>query len=427
VNVVLDISTLGINPGHLQTRTGVFRVVESLATGLSASSECRLRLCATHSFEQLNRVLSYLKEKPQLADKPFILPEAVKVKNLALRLSDGIGRISLSERVAFSSRVARKLFFHNLMYIERNHHYFGPGQFPDNGIFHSPFFSLPNHSRIPATLKRFLTIYDIIPIMAPQYFNYDNNHFLHHILKSLTPDDWVICISEATKKDVCNYLNLDPMRVFVAQPAASASLFHPVQDPEKLQRVRERYGIPEAPYILSLNTLEPRKNIEHSVRCFIRAVHEGKLNDLCFVLVGPNGWDYHGILNAMCDEPDLQERIILTGYVDDEDLAALYSGALGFVYMSLYEGFGLPPLEAMQCGVPVITSNSSSLPEVVGDAGIKLDPMDAEGLCQSILDLCGDSSLRNSLSAKSLQRAKLFSWDKCVQQTIGAYRVALGN
>ena len=117
-----------------------------------------------------------------------------------------------------------------------------------------------------------------------------------------------------------------------------------------------------------------------------------------------------------------QDRIIFTGYVLDNDLSAIYSGAVAFIFPSLYEGFGLPVLEAMQCGTPVISSNSSSLPEVVGDAGILIDPKDEDHLCQAMLDVLTDSNLRESLRKKGLERAKQFSWKKCADQTVEIYK-----
>jgi glycosyltransferase involved in cell wall biosynthesis len=156
-------------------------------------------------------------------------------------------------------------------------------------------------------------------------------------------------------------------------------------------------------------------------------VREQSLHELRLVLVGAKGWDYDRIFEVIESFDIPRSYIILTGYVADEDLAALYSGALAFIYLSLYEGFGLPPLEAMQCGVPVITSNTSSLPEVVGDAGIMVDPRDENAICQSIFDVYRDQSLRDQMSRRSIERAQLFSWDRTVHETIAAYKLAIGN
>jgi glycosyltransferase involved in cell wall biosynthesis len=246
-------------------------------------------------------------------------------------------------------------------------------------------------------------------------------------LRSIGPDDWVIANSESTRADLCGRIDIDPARVFVTPFAASAELFHPVHDEPRIQAVRRRYGIPDGPYLLALNTLEPRKNMDHAIRAFTRLARQEQVRDLRFVLVGTKGWRYDRIFEAIEGAGALRDRIVLAGYVADEDLAPLYSGALAFVYPSRYEGFGLPPLEAMQCGVPVITSSTSSLPEVVGDAAVLLDPADADGLSQAMLELYRSPSLRADMSRRSLERARRFSWERCTRETLAAYRAAAAS
>ena len=221
-------------------------------------------------------------------------------------------------------------------------------------------------------------------------------------------------------------MHINPDRVVVTHWAAS-ELFYLCDNDSEIESVKKKYQIPDAPYVLSLSTLEPRKNIDHTIRCFARLVEQENIHDLYLVLVGTKGWDFEKIFEELANSPKLKDRIIITGYVDDEDLAPLYSGAMAFVYPSFYEGFGLPPLEAMQCGVPVITSNTSSLPEVVGGAGIMVAPTDADALAQSMLDLYNNSDLREQMSFNSIEQAKKFSWQKCTQQTIDAYKAALNS
>jgi glycosyltransferase involved in cell wall biosynthesis len=235
----------------------------------------------------------------------------------------------------------------------------------------------------------------------------------------------VLCISESTKKDFCFVTGFDPDRVFVTYPAASSAMFYSCTSEEELTRVRAKYDIPDGPYVLSVNTLEPRKNIHHLIRSFADMVGQEKIGDLSLVLVGATGWRYGAIDDALADAPWLDRRIVQTGFVDDADLAAIYSGARMFVYVPIYEGFGLPPLEAMQCGVPVIASNTSSLPEVMGGAGIMVDPRNREELCRGMLTLYQDPSLAKHMSAASLDMARTFTWDRCVQQTLHAYRFAV--
>ena len=194
-----------------------------------------------------------------------------------------------------------------------------------------------------------------------------------------------------------------------------------------LEQVRKKFGIPNGPYILSLSTLEPRKNIAQTIRCFVRLLEQEKIDDLSLVLVGSKGWDYDSIFEEIAASPKIRDRIIVTGYAADEDLAPLYSGATMFVYPSFYEGFGLPPLEAMQCGVPVITSNTSSLPEVVGEAGIMVDPHDADELSQAMLKIYNSTDARQRMSLESLEQAQKFSWKRCAEQTIDTYKAAVAE
>jgi glycosyltransferase involved in cell wall biosynthesis len=293
-------------------------------------------------------------------------------------------------------------------------------------VFHSPFHVIPEQVSGIRRLAKFLTIYDLAPVLYPRLCSPYQICFMKEILESLSPDSWVLCISQSTKDDLCNAAGLDPHRVFVTHLAASSRLFHPCTDSEAIASVRGKYGIPDGPYVLGLNTLEPRKNIQHLILAFARLTQEQSTSDLSLVLVGARGWLGSNIQELVSQmEPRVRDRVVITGYVVDEDLAALYSGALVFVYPSFYEGFGLPPLEAMQCGTPVITSNTSSLPEVVGDAGIMLDPTDLDGLCHSLYSVYSQSQLREKLSRQSIAQARQFGWLRSAQQTLEAYKEAL--
>jgi glycosyltransferase involved in cell wall biosynthesis len=296
-------------------------------------------------------------------------------------------------------------------------------------IYHSTIFEIPKQVRDYKHVKPFLTIYDLIPIMYPSFFEVKpkRTHFLNAILESLQIEDWIICISESTKNDLCEYRRVDPFRIFVTPLAADRQVFYPCTSPQRKNIIFEKYSIPDAPFFLGLSTLEPRKNIAHTVKCFLALLAQEKIENVNLVLVGAKGWKYHEIFEAAGCLPELSDRIIFTGFVDDEDLATIYSNALAFIYMSLYEGFGLPPLEAMNCGIPVITSNTSSLPEVVGDAGIMLPPSDRDLLCQAMLKIYSQEGLRNELSVKSLDRCSLFSWNRTCEATIRAYKTAMNS
>ena len=222
--------------------------------------------------------------------------------------------------------------------------------------------------------------------------------------------------------------SLDPAKVSVTHLAA-ASCFHPEKNVARIAEVRARYRLPaEKSYFLTVCTLEPRKNLDSVIRGFARLRRErGNAADTVLVLVGNVGWQTEAIDRALEENSDCRHAVLQTGYVPDEDLAALYSGALAFVYPSRVEGFGLPPLEAMQCGTPVITSNVSSLPEVVGEDGLLVDPDNLDALCAAMAALHDDPKLRAELSARGLARAKRFSWERFTADTIAAYRRAMAT
>ena len=425
MKVVYDISILG-KASYIPTyRTGMFRVVENIACGLAASKECDLTFCSSESLETLNKTIDYLKSSDCFEDIPFLCTGISQ--DFSKDVNNLLTELNARQQLGLLLKIYRRLLFYANKMLESFSSPLERKSLLGKDIFHSAFYALPEQSLKIKSLKRFLTVYDIIPILYPQYFEFNKNHFLNKVIKSLTPKDWVICISQSTKNDLCNYRgDLDASKVLVTYLAAS-ELFYPCDDFSKIASIRKKYQISESPYILSLSTLEPRKNLAHTIRCFAKLVQQENIKDLHLVLVGTKGWDYNNIFEEISKYEEIKQRIIITGYVADEDLAALYSGALAFVYPSFYEGFGLPPLEAMQCGVPVITSNRSSLPEVVGDAGITIDPTDADALCHSMLEIYNKPSLREAMSLKSIERAKQFSWQKCTQETLAAYKTALSE
>lgn len=428
MKVLYDISVLG--KGHLSStsRTGVFRVTENLAYGLSQSDTCDLTFCVSHTVNDLFASLEYLKVNPLLSDVRLSSPELWRIRQLFWNFQNWTSwQIDTVDGMRESLlRLLRKTLYLINKELETSQ-VIDSESISNAEIYHSPFEPIPEQIQKAQHLKKFLSVMDLIPILFPAYFKSHEGTAVEKAINSLDPESWVLCISQSTKDDLCNYAkNLDPSKVLVTHLAAS-DLFYLCSDRQQIAQTRTKYGIPDAPYILSLSTLEPRKNINHLIRCFTQLVQQEKLQDLYLVLVGTKGWNYDQIFAEISNHSTLKDRIIVTGYVADEDLATLYSGAMVFVYPSLYEGFGLPPLEAMQCGVPVITSNTSSLPEVVGDAGIMLDPKDQDGLCHSLLQVYTDTDLRQTLSRQSLQQAKKFSWERCTQETIAAYQQALST
>jgi glycosyltransferase involved in cell wall biosynthesis len=282
-------------------------------------------------------------------------------------------------------------------------------------------FTAPPFSPCPVVVS----IHDLSFEHLPQTFKWRSRRQLRiTVRRSAREASQVIALSEHARKDIISTYCIAPEKV-TAIPLAAAAHFRPIRNDEELQRVRQTYGI-EGEYILSVGAIQPRKNLSRLVAAYSRlrrATPEGNLPKL--VLAGKCAWLYEETLRTI-KELQVSDSVILTGYVPESDLPVLYSGALCFVYPSYFEGFGLPPLEAMKCGVPVIVGNRTSLPEVVGDSAILVDPFDAEAIAGAMDKLISDSNLRAELAARGLARAKLFDWRETARQTLTVYQRAAG-
>ena len=280
----------------------------------------------------------------------------------------------------------------------------------------SPFFAPWEPWTSDCAVVKVFIAYDLIALWSPQLFEKELAQLVKRIYDSLNGEELIFSISQNTKKDLLTYRpDIAPERIVVMPLAAGEQFFH-CQDVDKRSAVRVKYGIPaDMPYFLSLATLEIRKNLDQVIKAFSQLTKEMPDSQIHLVLAGMHGWKLDKFKAAIKGTGVACNKIILTGFVEEEDLAAMYSDALCFVYMSLYEGFGLPPLEAMACGIPVIASNTSSLPEVVGDAGILLDPHDTNGLCVAMRDILTNAAMRSELSVKGLERSKQFNWDRSVE------------
>ena len=230
----------------------------------------------------------------------------------------------------------------------------------------------------------------------------------------------ILSLSEHTRSDIMETYGIESDRI-KAIPIAAPDHFCRVVDKRELQRVRHTYGI-DRDYILSVGSIQPRKNLARLVKAYASLRGECSADKLPkLVLVGKCAWLYDETLRTL-DELGVKDSVILTGYVPEADLPALYSSALCFVYPSYFEGFGLPPLEAMKCGAPVIVGNRTSLPEVVGDAGLTVDPFDVDAIAGAIRKLMNDSTLRATLSLMGQERASAFTWRETARQTLRIYQ-----
>jgi glycosyltransferase involved in cell wall biosynthesis len=286
-------------------------------------------------------------------------------------------------------------------------------------FYFSPFFSVPDNWANEKRVQKVVVAYDLIPIINPEYFDDGMINLLTDFYNHIQPDWIVFAISECTKTDLLDYrANLNPENVAVLYLGADTNYNTDIPVEARLA-VKKKYHIPlDKPYFLSVATIEIRKNLETAVRAFSEFVNAYPDDDSLLILTGMSGWKLDKLKAEISKWPKSQSRIIFTGFVDEVDLPALYSGAEAFVYLSYYEGFGLPPLEAMSCGVPVISSNNSSLPEVVGNAGIMVSPTDWQGASSALSSLRGNKDYRDELVGKSIERSKLFSWSICGEKFI---------
>jgi len=233
----------------------------------------------------------------------------------------------------------------------------------------------------------------------------------------------VLTLSEFSKQDIVRRYGVPPEKVVVTYLAVDPK-FRPVRDIERLTTVRQRYGTGEH-FVLCVGNLQPRKNVKTLIEAYVRLRRSDRIRHP-LVLVGHKAWLYDDIFD-MARASGYADDLIFTGYVPDDDLVALYNAADLFVYPSIFEGFGLPPLEAMSCGTPVVTSNTSSLPEVVDDAALMVNPLDVDALAQAMATVLNDSDLQARLSAQGLQRATVFSTEAFARTVMGAYQDAQGR
>lgn len=282
-------------------------------------------------------------------------------------------------------------------------------------------FTAPPFSPCPVVVS----IHDLSFEHLPQTFKWRSRKQLRiTVRRSARQAAQVIALSEHARNDIIETYQVNSEKI-TAIPLAASAQFRPVASNEELQRVRHTYGI-KGEYILSVGAIQPRKNLGRLITAYERLRRLNPDSSLPkLVLAGKCAWLYDETLRTI-KELGLTDSVILTGYVPESDLPALYSGAVCFVYPSYFEGFGLPPLEAMQCGTPVIVGNQTSLPEVVGDAGILVDPFDVDALAAALGKVISDSDLRQRLGVQGLARAKLFGWQETARRTLAVYHQAAG-
>jgi len=271
-------------------------------------------------------------------------------------------------------------------------------------LYHATDFVLP-----PTHARSLLTVHDLSFVRVPEAASPRLRAYLDRVVpRSVQRADHILADSQATKDDLIALYNTPPEKITVLLSGVDAR-FHPTDDPA----VCSNYNIPARPYIFSVGTVQPRKNYARLIHAL--ALLRGRGYDLDLVIAGGKGWLEDPIYAAI-REVGMDDFVHFIGFADDADLPALYSAALITAVPSLYEGFGIPVLESMACGTPVVTSNVSSLPEVAGDAALTVNPTDLDAIVETLCRLIDDESLRADLIAKGIARAHSFTWDRAAEQ-----------
>ncbi len=256
------------------------------------------------------------------------------------------------------------------------------------------------------------TFHDLAVLDRPEWFNPRFAAWYGWLLPRLARRvQHIIAVSEFTKRRITERIGIEPQKITVIPIGVDERFVR--KSPEEVVEVRKSLGILSQHYLLCVGSVEPRKNLHRLLQAWTR-LQEQIPSDIQLVVAGAKG---RSLVFPDVSFEQLPPKVHLTGYVKDEQLAGLYSGALALIYPSLYEGFGLPPLEAMACGTPVITSNVTSLPEVVEDAAMLIDPLDVNSIAEGMKRVVESSSLREELQRKGLERAKKYTWERTAHRT----------
>lgn len=405
LRVLLDVSPIVARP---EGRTGLSRVALSLGLALAERPDIDLRTCAWGSLIASDDFHSVRNEFPSLGG---LSPQSGAWSDYCTRTvrSAGSRKRWSAGMWRFASQVTNRL---------RN-----PLAGVDVAAFdlaHSTYARFPRIIR-SARLPTVLTVHDVMPLRLPaEFLPAGQLAITRRILHSIRPHDWVACVSEWTRRDFLDATGHPPERTVVIPNGVDTFLFYPdVATPEAVA-VRKRYRLAEHPYCLTLSSLAPHKNMRFLLDAWARS-GVGNAGGM-LVMAGGRSADVNQILKALGLET-LPRGVVLTGHVSDEAFRCLATGCQAFLFPSLYEGFGLPVLEAMACGSPVIASHRTSIPEVVGDAGLLLDPLDSDAWAQAIKSAV--TTVWKAPHAASVRQSQVFSWQAAADHYAALYRSIL--
>jgi len=282
-------------------------------------------------------------------------------------------------------------------------------------VFHSPHFVLP----LLYPSKSVVTIHDLTPIIFPEELTSKKARIYYRgmLFLAIKKANKIIAVSNYTKKDIVNIFGISPGKIEVVYEGVN-DCYRPIKDKRILDHIKKKFGI-DREFLLYVGLSKPHKNLVRLIKAF-KILRKNIRLDLKLVIAGKIDPRYPEV-RKIVDKLGLREDVIFTDFVSDQDLVLLYNAAKAFVFPSLYEGFGLPPLEAMACGTPVVSSKVASLAEVLGDAAVVFHPLDIHDMADKVYQVVSDENLRKQLSEKGIRWVKRFSWEKCARETLKIY------
>ena len=422
--IIFDISTILKGIGNRAERTGIYFCAYNVLKEMTIRDDVEL------AFYNCAPQWCYYKET---------LQEMLGISNICL--------INCSERLIKLSKLWIAIFHKKTFYYDKKENFKGffyslygfiirkiaeieermthkrGGGINGFDFYFSPMLQAPEYILKNSKLTNVILLHDAIPFIYPEYYPEMNQHkkyWIKRLVESMNNEELFFANSQNTKKDFLGYKNgIMPQRIKVVYHACSEQ-FMPCYDEEKLSIIKHKYNIPNnKKYVFSLCTIEPRKNLIRIVKTFVEFIKRNQIEDLILVLGGGHWENFISeFYNNIEKIQDISAIVHRVGYIDDGDLPYLYSGSFFFIYTSQYEGFGVPPLEAMKCGCPVIVSNSSSIPEVVGDAGIQIEWNSDEQHIHAYEKYYFNEAYRLKQAQKGLLRADMFSWKKAVDNML---------
>jgi glycosyltransferase involved in cell wall biosynthesis len=410
LRVAFDVTPLGRGRFYPRGRTGLFRVASELAVALHRALGENLVFLAKECRAEAEEVL----REAGLTQANVLRSNLDRALYPLLRELSVTARVNESGNMSERRRKTFRTFVRTLEWLG------GTPRVRAGSIdlVHSAF--LPVSSVDIEDVRSMVTVNDLLALTRPEYFGESDRENARRVVQDVKLGAWAHCISKATRADLLSLVPSAEARSFVAPLAANPQHFR-VPEPEQVTRFRASLGLGTEPYFIAVGTLDPRKNLETACKAF--ALVLAKYPEARLVLVGAKARNADPLGPVLAEQGGLRGRCIRPGFLPDGELAAAYHGATACLFPSHAEGFGLPILEAMSCSTAIISSDTTSMPEVVGDAGILLSPTDTATWANSMLELLENSDKRSALARRGASRAALFSWDKTAASLLEHYHL----